>query len=125
MSPLQILLVEDNRFFQRVITDFALLHGFELQICENGKCAIEKLEQHNFDLILMDVEMPEMDGYQATDYIRTKMPEIQDIPIVIITSHESPKHATQSLLTGANSYLKKPFSEEALLAEIETLMLKL
>jgi len=125
MNSLQILLVEDNRFFQRLVSDFAQAHGFDLHIAENGRAAIEKLSEQSFDLILMDVEMPEMDGYEATDYIRTKMPEIQHIPIIIITSHEHPEHATKSLLTGANSYLKKPFSEVALLSEIETLLLKL
>ncbi|MFC5271679.1 response regulator [Adhaeribacter terreus] len=121
--PLQILLVEDNRFFQQLISDFAESHGFGLQVAENGKIAIEKLQQQNFNLILMDVEMPEMDGYEATDFIRNQMPEFQDIPIIMITSHEHPQHATKSLLTGANSYLKKPFREDDLLKEIQTLMI--
>ncbi|MBK0403842.1 response regulator [Adhaeribacter sp. BT258] len=122
-DPLQILLVEDNRFFQKLISDFAEFHGFDLQIAENGKVAIQKLQQHQFNLILMDVEMPEMDGYEATEFIRRQMPHAQHIPIIMITSHEHPVHATKSLLTGANSYLKKPFREDDLLKEIETLMI--
>ena len=123
METLQILLVEDNRFFQQIVSDFAEAHGFALQIAVNGRDAIEILQEQTFDLILMDVEMPEMDGYQTTEYIRKNMPQVQHIPIIIVTSHDHPQHATKSLLTGANSYLRKPFSEEELLAEIETLMI--
>lgn len=123
MSELKILLAEDNKFNQlvieRVIEDF----GFILDIVETGKEVIQKLTDHHYDLILMDVNMPEMDGYTATKYIREQMGAKSNIPIIVITSPSDQQEYTKSLLLGANTFISKPINPEELLTEITTLVI--
>ncbi|MFC5271987.1 response regulator [Adhaeribacter terreus] len=99
-----------------------LENGFNIEIAGNGREALDKLQTRQFDLILMDVEMPEMDGYTATELIRKHLPELS-IPIIIITMQNEIAQEAKSLLLGANTFLKKPFTAEELLSEIQTLIL--
>ena len=122
MNPLQILLVEGDRFSQAIIGQMVANNGFELRLARTGKQALEMLQDQIFDLILMDVEMPDMDGYATTEYIRKNLPAAHKLPIIMITAGDQPRQAAESLLHGANSYLKKPFTESEFLAELETLL---
>jgi two-component system response regulator ArlR len=122
MSPLQILLVEGDRFSQAIIGQMVANNGFELQLAKTGQQALEMLQDQVFDLVLMDVEMPDMDGFTTTEYIRNNLPCSSNLPIIMITASDQPRQAAESLLHGANSYLKKPFTEREFLAELETLL---
>ena len=122
---MQILLVEDDPLFRAIIARMAENLGFEIATADTGKAALDLLRNQQFDLILMDVEMPEMDGYTTMDEIRTGCPEVAAIPIIIITGNHEPQQAPQSLLKGANSFLQKPFTEKQLLNEIDTLFMRL
>ncbi|QMU30654.1 response regulator [Adhaeribacter radiodurans] len=123
MSELQILLAEDNKLNQlmikKVIEDF----GFALDIVETGKEAVEKLAEQHYDLILMDVNMPEMDGYTATRHIREKMGHKSNIPIIVVTSPSDHQEHIKSLLLGANTFISKPIDADILLTEIMTLVI--
>ncbi|KAA9332787.1 response regulator [Adhaeribacter soli] len=121
---MQILLVEDDPLFRTIIARMAENLGFEIVSAENGKTALGLLRTRCFDLILMDVEMPEMDGYATMENIRKNYPEAAAIPIIIITGNEKPQQAPQSLLKGANAFLPKPFTEKQLLSEIEALFMR-
>jgi CheY-like chemotaxis protein len=123
MQPLRILLVEDDPFFQKIITRFSQNNGFQLFVATNGKEALEFLDHNPYDLILLDVEMPDMDGYEALEFIRNNARN-HNIPIIMISGDEKPKQALDSMLKGANTFMKKPFTEKQLLAEIDTLFLK-
>jgi PAS domain S-box-containing protein len=118
---LKILLVEDNPFNQMVATDTleewsASLH---VDVAENGKIAIEKLKQNQYDLVLMDIQMPEMDGHTATRIIRSDLPEPAcNTPIIAMTAHASVKEIESCFQNGMNEYISKPFDAANLFGKI-------
>ncbi|HHM21325.1 MAG TPA: response regulator, partial [Bacteroidetes bacterium] len=111
-SDLQLLLVEDNLMNQRVVGMFLSGWGIDFDIADNGKSAIQLLEKNKYDLILMDVQMPEMDGYSATEYIRQNMGITT--PIIAMTAHAFAGEREKALSYGMNEYISKPIKEEAL-----------
>jgi CheY-like chemotaxis protein len=123
MDLLKILLVEDNLTDQLIVQRLADYAGFDVEVAGNGQEAIEKLSANHYDLILMDLEMPVMNGYETTTYIRHHLESKKDIPIIIITGREGLGEATRCLLLGANTFLTKPVTQENLIKEINTLML--
>lgn len=123
MNKLKILLAEDNAFNQLMIRKVTSDFGFVLDVAEDGQAAIDKLNQNEYDLILMDLEMPVMNGYEATTYIRAKMGHKRNIPIIVVSAQSAIAEATQCLLVGANSYLPKPFNSSQFLSEINTLFI--
>ncbi|MDQ3292731.1 MAG: response regulator [Bacteroidota bacterium] len=123
MSELQILLAEDNKLNQLMIKKVVEDFGFALDIVETGKEAVERLEKQHYDLILMDVNMPVMDGYTATKHIRENMGEKSNIPIIVVTSPSDRHEHIKSLLLGANTFISKPIDADVLLSEIMTLVI--
>jgi CheY-like chemotaxis protein len=123
MDLLKILLVEDNPFDQLIVQSLVNYAGFEVDVVGNGKEAIETLSASRYDLVLMDLEMPIMNGYETITYIRHRLESKKNIPIIIITGREGLQEAAHCLLLGANTFLTKPVTEENLITEINTLML--
>lgn len=109
---LNILVVEDNLMNQRVIGTFLSEWGMDYDLSENGKIAIEMMEQKPYDLVLMDVQMPEMDGYSATQYIRDNLQ--LKTPIIAMTAHAFAGEREKALSYGMNEYISKPIREEDL-----------
>ncbi len=125
LGKLKILLVEDipiNQFLaQTILHDF----GFESDTAENGKIAIELLEKNNYDIILMDLMMPEMNGFEATKYIRSQMqPPKSTIPIVALTADVSKTDVEKCTEVGMDEYVSKPINETDLLNKIARLVKK-
>ncbi len=111
-TKIKILVVEDN-LLGRKLTAFLLQKwGFHFDACANGKLAVENLKLTNYDLILMDVQMPEMDGHETTKYIRSKLK--LGLPIIAMTSHASEEERKKCLMSGMNDYISKPIVEEEL-----------
>lgn len=112
----RVLMFEDNeinRFFaQQLFSDTSL----ELDVAVNGKAGIEQLQQRAYDLVLMDLQMPEMNGYQATEYIRQELHS--QIPIIALTAHSIVKEKDACLAIGMNDYLSKPFRKADLFEKI-------
>jgi CheY-like chemotaxis protein len=111
-----ILIVEDNPLNQKLTSIILNNNGFNFLMAGNGLEAIEILKTHSADLILMDIQMPVMDGYEATCYIRDEMHI--NIPIVAITAHALAAEKEKCIQKGINDYLPKPFSEADLLKTI-------
>ena len=107
-----ILLVEDNPLNQRVVGTFLAEQGLDYDLADNGKSAILRLEQKQYDLILMDVQMPELDGYSATEYIRENMG--LRTPIIAMTAHALAGEREKALSHGMDDYLAKPIKTEDL-----------
>lgn len=124
-SKLKILLVEDVHMNQRLVIKIMEKWGHDLDIADNGKIAVEKVTKNDYDLILMDIQMPEMDGYQATQLIRS-MPDRskQKVPIIALTAHASHAEAEKCINLGMNAYLAKPFNQQQLQNVINQLTLK-
>jgi len=123
MNLLKILLAEDDPMNQLLIRKVVGDAGFKLDVVENGQIAIDKLQEQDYDLILMDVEMPVMNGYEATSYIREHLGLKSNIPIIMVTNVNGSYEAAKCMLLGANTYLAKPFKSEQLLEEIATLVI--
>jgi len=96
--------------------------GFECEIASNGKIAIEKLQNNNYDIILMDLQMPEMDGFEATDYIRNTMK--LNIPIIALTANVTTADLEKCKTVGMNDYVSKPIEEKILYKKIVDLVNK-
>ncbi|WP_210490477.1 hybrid sensor histidine kinase/response regulator [Rufibacter aurantiacus] len=118
----RILLAEDNAVNQMLVTKVLRDHEVEVTVVNNGREALDLLAQETFDLILMDMQMPELDGYEAMQYIREHLPACQEIPIIALTAHASEGEFKKCLAAGANSYISKPFKAEDLLQEISGLL---
>jgi len=114
--PLKILLVEDH-ILNQIATKKVLIHWSELvtvDIAENGLVAVEKYREHGYDLILMDIQMPVMNGIDAARRIR----ETSDVPIIALTANSTKQEQDKCFATGMNDYLSKPFQPADLQAKI-------
>ncbi|MGO4496288.1 response regulator [Paenibacillus sp. 2RAB27] len=104
----RILLVEDNEINQIVATDILSQQGILVDVANNGLEAVRMAQLNTYDAILMDVQMPEMDGYEATRQIR-RLPDQGDTPIIAITADAIKGVKEQVLEAGMNDYVTKPF----------------
>ena len=110
LADARVLLVEDNRMNQLVVRKFLEKWGVRVDIVENGIEAIEKLRLHPFDLILMDLQMPGMDGYKTARHIRYKMEApAKNIPIVALTASDMPDVGRKVRESGMDDLIIKPF----------------
>lgn len=114
----RILLAEDSRVNQAVALAFLRRAGYEVDTVENGWQVIQTMLQHRYDLVLMDLVMPEMDGFQATAAIRRLPPPQGCIPIIAMTGHDQPEDLQYCLAAGMNDYLAKPINGAVLLTAL-------
>lgn len=116
MKNIKVLVAEDIALNQMLIKLILADFGFECEIADNGKIVIEKLHESYFDIILMDLQMPEMNGFEATDYIRNTL-KLQ-IPIIALTADVTSIDIDKSKKAGMNDYISKPIDEELLYRKI-------
>ncbi|MBW0146550.1 response regulator [Marinobacter sp. CAU 1620] len=115
--PLKILLVEDNQVNQMVASSLLKKLGHQVEHVENGQQALDALHARNYDLVLMDCQMPVMDGYEATRKIR-KNPEWKDLSIIAVTANVMQGDREDCIAAGMNDYVTKPYNREELRAAI-------
>jgi len=121
-EELKVLLVEDNAFNQMVAVDTLKDWSpqIDVDVAENGVLALEKLKQNVYDIVLMDIQMPEMDGHTAAKKIRNEMPlPINKIPIIAMTAHASVNEIENCFQEGMNEYISKPFDPSDLYCKIK------
>jgi CheY-like chemotaxis protein len=121
-TGLKILLAEDNLVNQRLATIVLQRRGHQVTVAANGREALAALARDGFDLVLMDVEMPEMDGYDATRAIRQREAagDGRRTPIIAMTAHAMAEDRARCLAAGMDDYLTKPIEPERLYALVET-----
>ncbi|WP_016988412.1 response regulator [Flavobacterium sp. ACAM 123] len=124
LKEIKILLVEDNELNQLLAIKVFNKWEKEIDIADNGKIAIEKIEKNNYDIILMDIQMPEMDGNELTKYIRNHMGTKSNIPIIALTAHATLKEEQRCMENGMNDYLSKPFHFKVLLEKLYNNLMK-
>lgn len=108
-----LLLVEDHPINQLVATEILRREGFDVTIADNGQEAVEKVDQHRFDAVLMDLQMPIMDGYAATETIRAN-PRHANLPIIAMSAHVMAKEKEKCRIVGMNGYVDKPINLDKL-----------
>ncbi|MEP6793356.1 MAG: ATP-binding protein, partial [Saprospiraceae bacterium] len=116
IKNLKVLVVEDMALNQLLMKTLLDDFGFECDIAGNGKLAIEKLQSKSYDIILMDLQMPEMNGFEATEYIRNKMKS--PIPIIALTADVTTVDLIKCKAVGMNDYIAKPVDERLLYSKI-------
>ncbi len=111
------LLVEDNELNQEVATEFLEALGLQVELAENGALALQKVQRQHYDIVLMDMQMPVMDGLSATRAIR-KLPGLQELPILAMTANAMTIDRERCLEAGMNDHIAKPIDPERLLAKL-------
>jgi len=122
IKHIKILVVEDIALNQLLMKTLLDDFGFEREIVANGKLAIEKLQTNSYDIILMDLQMPEMNGFEATEYIRNKMNS--KVPIIALTADVTTVDLAKCKAVGMNDYIAKPVDEKLLYNKIISLVKK-
>gem|GEM_PF-1311252 len=107
----RVLVVEDNIINQQVVMELLQELDVQVRLANNGKQALELIVKESFDLLLMDIQMPEMDGYQATQQIR-QLKQFKDLPIVAMTAYAMQQDRSRCLAAGMNDHVAKPFEPE-------------
>ncbi|MFV7235713.1 response regulator [Flavobacterium sp. ZB4R12] len=116
IKNIKVLVVEDIALNQLLMKTLLDDFGFARDIAENGKIAIEKLKEKDYDVILMDLQMPEMNGFEATEYIRNTMNST--IPIIALTADVTTADLAKCKAVGMDDYLAKPVDERLLYSKI-------
>lgn len=113
----RILVVEDHETNRRILRDLLTSTGYELIEAVTGEEGVTLAETHHPDLILMDIQLPGFDGYEATRRIK-KNPALRHIPIIAVTSYALSGDEEKALEAGCEAYVSKPFSPRVVLAKI-------
>ena len=119
----KILIIEDNQFLRTTTADILQLAGYEVIQAEHGKQGVERAQLDRPDMIVCDVEMPELDGYGVLHFLSND-PKTAMIPFIFLTSRDGADELRRGMSSGADDYLVKPFSEADLLATIEVRLKK-
>ena len=117
----KILIVEDNEDNRDSLSRRLERRGYEVSIAVNGLVGVETARQGRPDLILMDMNMPELDGWAATERIR-QIPELATTPVIALTAHAMTGDRDRAMAAGCNDYHTKPVEFPRLLAQIEALL---
>lgn len=114
----RILIVDDESNIRNVVKEYALFEGFEVDEAENGIEAVRKVKAHSYDLIIMDIMMPELDGYSACKEIK----KIKSVPIIMLSARGEEYDKLFGFEIGIDDYVVKPFSPKELMARVRAVI---
>ena len=114
----RILIADDDANLRSLVKTYAELEGYECLQAENGKAAIDAVRENNLDIVVLDVMMPEMDGFEALSRLR----EESGIPVILLTARSEEYDKLYGFNLGADDYLAKPFSPKELMARIRAVL---
>jgi two-component system cell cycle response regulator DivK len=115
----RILVVEDQEDNRRILRDLLTNAGYEVIEAENGSEALRSVAERRPDLILMDIQLPVIDGYETTRRLKAD-PALRDIPVIVITSYALSGDEDKARAAGCDDYVTKPYSPRQVLAKIRT-----
>ena len=116
-----VMVVDDSITMRKVTSRVLENHSLEVMTAQDGIDAIEKLRDRTPDLMLLDIEMPRMDGYQLLEHVRADA-RLRHIPVIMITSRAGQKHRKKARSAGANAYLTKPYQELELVEQVSEML---
>lgn len=119
MSKTRLLLAEDELALAHIVRESLEENGFEVILCTNGEQALQKYKSDNPDILVLDIMMPKMDGFEVARRVRETD---KTTPIIFLTARSQPKDVVAGFESGANDYLKKPFSVEELIVRVKVLL---
>ena len=121
-----LLLVDNSEINQLLVVKSLLNHGgFYVDVAQDGEKALQYIQVRDYDIILMDLKMPNLDGFETTKAIRSlKDRDLKKIPIVALTAFASQDQKKACLKAGMNAYISKPFKQEELISVVEKIFLK-
>jgi two-component system cell cycle response regulator DivK len=117
----KILVVEDTEDNRQILRDLLSMAGYEMVEAHDGAEGVAKAAEHRPDLILMDIQMPVMDGYEATRRIKAN-PDLKSIPIVAVTSYALSGDEEKTRAAGCDGYIAKPYSPRQMLAKVREIL---
>jgi len=120
----RLLVVEDSQLMQRMMRELFEGVGYQVVVARNGHEALQELEPHAPEVIISDIIMPVMDGWEFCEKVRSN-PATADIPFLFVTASREVPDRIRGLRMGADDYITKPFSEEELLARVERILAKM
>jgi len=115
----RVLVVEDDTNTRKLMCAVLKQNGFEALQAENGVAALEVMDRQHVDLVLADVMMPDMDGYELTRLLRSTW---ETLPILMVTAKQEPKDKRQGFIAGTDDYMTKPVDEEEMILRIKALL---
>lgn len=121
MERKKILVVDDNEKNRYLISFILEKNGLEVVTATDGMDGVEAAKRHRVDLIIMDIKMPKMDGYEATRMIK-KLEGYQSVPIIALTSYAMAEDKKKALAAGCDGYIAKPINPETFMDEIRKYM---
>ena len=116
-STASLLIVDDNSVNRIMLSRYTTRLGYQSTLVENGRQALEKLQNESFDLVLLDVQMPEIDGYQVLEQMKAH-PRLREIPVIMISAVDELESTVRCIELGAQDYLPKPFNPVLLRARL-------
>lgn len=119
MSANRILFIDDEKVVSKAVVKSLMKKGYSVEICHSSVEGAKLADSSNYDLILLDIEMPELSGLEILKALRTKVDKSL-LPIIMFTGNEDDKDVVEALKLGANDYLTKPVNTEVLTARIDT-----
>ncbi|MCF8026604.1 MAG: response regulator [Desulfobacteraceae bacterium] len=115
-DPTAILLVDDEEEFVSTLAERLEIRGFESKAAYSGDQALSLIENNDYDVVVLDVKMPGMDGLEVMDQIKTRRPEM---PVILLTGHGSTKEGMEGMHKGAFDYLMKPLDIDELISKVQ------
>ena len=115
----RLLIVDDTKVNRMLLTRNVELLGYHASVAENGRIAMERLHEEAFDLLLLDIEMPEMDGFEVLEAIKL-VPALRDLPVIVTSSVEGIDNIVRCIELGADDYLPKPVNQVLLKARLSS-----
>jgi chemosensory pili system protein ChpA (sensor histidine kinase/response regulator) len=119
--PIAVMVVDDSVTVRKVTSRLLERQGMDVMLAKDGVEAIALLQERRPDIVLLDIEMPRMDGYQLATHVRNDA-KLKNLPIIMITSRSGEKHRAKAIEIGVNDYLSKPYQESQLVAAISALL---
>ena len=116
---IKVLVVEDDTNTRKLMCAVLKQNGFEALQAEDGVAALEVMDKHHIDLVVMDLMMPNMDGYELTQLLRQTW---ETLPILMVTAKQEPKDKRQGFLVGTDDYMTKPVDEQEMILRIKALL---
>jgi CheY-like chemotaxis protein len=121
-NTIRVLVAEDNEVNQLIISKVLQAKKLQVTLVSDGQQTLDELQQNDYDIVLMDIQMPGMDGYTAIKQIRSSQQSFNHIPIIALTAHAIKAEIEKCMAAGANDHVSKPFQAEDLVAKIENLV---